>query len=628
MIFLNPIGLSLLGLAPLIVLLYLRRIRRRELPASTLLFWQRALGEQRRTAFFGRLRQWLSLVLHLVILLLLALALARPEFTGLSLTGDSTLIVLDTRARMQATEADGATRFEKARTAAKVIAARARDGAGVGIIAIGRRPQVVAGLSGDPGSLLPALDALAATDTGGDVAEALALAEQLLLSRPGGRRIVVLSDGQELPAVAQESGIRLENVSLATPRDNVAITRFAARPELVSPQTAALLLEIAYFGEGEAEGNVEITLDGRLIDVRPFKLGPGERKADLFPSLPGSERGELTARLVPSPQTTDALALDNTAYAILPTPKPIRVLLVTEENWFLEKLLAADRSLRFELLTPDAFQPEMARAFDVVIYDRVAPPPIGSLEGNALLIAANPLLENRGELTSPPVTDTLPESPLLRLVEWPQPTVFTAIRWMDGGGEEPRLAQLREEGWKVTMPIRSFEHPLVLTAERTGQRLVAFAFDFSKSDLPLRVAFPLLISNTLGWLAAPEPLPPATFAAGSTITLRPGEGVTPPEGVSLPPLNPSRPVLQPVRNGFYRVDEAEGRSPRWLAVNTWDEAEANLRLARPGGSGGDAPLPIAGAASFLVQPLWRWLVLAAFVLLLFEWWFFHRRRTE
>ncbi len=628
MIFLNPLGLFLLGLAPVIVLLYLRRVRRRELPASTLLFWQRALGEQRRTAFFGRLRQWLSLLLHLIILLLLALALARPEFSGLSLTGESTLVVLDTRARMQAVEENGATRFEKARTAAKVIAARARDGAQVGIIAIGKTPQVIAGLSSDPATLAPALDTVAATDTGGDPAEALALAEQLLASQPGQRRIILLSDGQEVPTPPENSHIRLENVSLATPRDNVAITRFAARPELVSPQTAALLLEIAQFGEGEAEGNVEITLDGKLIDVRPFKLKPGERKADLFPSLPGSERGELTARLVLSPQTADALPLDNVAYAILPTARPIRVLLVTEENWFLEKLLAADRALRFEFLTPDAFQPEMARAFDVVIYDRVAPPPLESLEGNALLIAVNPLFEDYGALTSPPVTDTVPESPLLRLVEWPQPTIFAAIQWIKNGEEDPQLVKLRKDGWKVTLPIRSFEHPLVVTAERSGQRLVAFAFDLSRSDLPLRVAFPLLISNTLGWLASPETPPPATFAAGSTVALQPGEKVTPPEGVRLAPVSLSRPVLQPVRNGFYRVEAPETKSQRWLAVNTWDDAEANLRLARSDGSGVDSPIPLAGAPSFLIQPLWHWLVLAAFFLLLFEWWFFHRRRTE
>ena len=48
---------------------------------------------------------------------------------------------------------------------------------------------------------------------------------------------------------------------------------------------------------------------------------------------------------------------------------------------------------------------------------------------------------------------------------------------------------------------RSFDEPLVIAAQKGERRWVAWSFDLLDSDLPIRVAFPLMISNTLQWLA-------------------------------------------------------------------------------------------------------------------------------
>ncbi len=618
MTLLNPLGLLLLSLAPVVVLLYLRRVRRREVSVPTLLFWQRALGEQRRTAFLGRLRQWLSLLLHLLILLLLTLAVARPEWGKSPLSGQSTVILLDTRARMQATLPEGGSRFEAARRHARALAATAREGNEIALLAIGARPEVLAPMSAEPLYLLEALEAATPGESGGEIGEALTLARHLLATRPVGHRLVVLSDGGQLP-----SSEEVEIMAGAGPLDNVAITGFAARSEPASPQTAALLLELANFSAQESAGQVEIEVDGKLLDVRPFTLAPGERKSDFFASLPGAAPGKLVARLALAQGTPDALALDNTAYTLLPTPRPPRVLLVSEGNWFLEKLLTADRSIRFELLTLDGFRPEMARAFDVVIHDHDALPPLEELTGPTLVIRSNPFAGESGKLANPPVTDVDAGNPLLRLVHWSHPTLFEATQLAPEGLDSERFHQLRAEGWSFHAPIRSFEHPLVLTAERGEQRLAVIAFDLTQSDLPLRVAFPLLISNTLQWLHSPRPTPPSALRAGETLVLPAGSQVTGPDGAAVA-LSPQRPLLQPRHNGFYSVS-SDGEE-RWLAVNTGSEAESDLRIT-PAANALPAPT-LAGVPPFLVRPPWQWLTLAALLLLFLEWWLFHRRRTE
>jgi hypothetical protein len=61
-------------------------------------------------------------------------------------------------------------------------------------------------------------------------------------------------------------------------------------------------------------------------------------------------------------------------------------------------------------------------------------------------------------------------------------------------------------------------------------------------------------------------------------------------------------------------------------VNTFSEAESDLRAATESGSG-LARAPVA-SSGFRGLPIWQWLALAAFVLLTAEWWLFHRRKTE
>jgi len=632
MTFLNPIGWLFLALAPVLVLLYLRRIRRRVTTFSTLMFWRRALGESMHRTWYGRLRQWFSLLLHLLILGLGVLALVRPEPKGpgqLAPAAHSTVLVLDARARMQAVEPGGESRFAKALKLVRQTAALAREGAGVALLVARPAPEVISPFCTDPAALAERLAGLTATDAGGDLAPTLALARELARTAPGKCRILLITDASE-PVRGE-----VETVGVGSSLENVAITRFSARSQIASPQTADLLLEVANFGRSAVHGNVEISSDGTLLDVKPFELGPGARKTEVFPAVPREGSGRLTAHL----DVNDALALDNTAYALLPRDEPCRVLLVTKGNWFLEKLLASDPTVHFDLLSPDAFQPEMGRSFDAVIYDNVAGETglktLDAVAGNALFIKASPM-GNTGSLDRPPVSDTDADSPLLRLVQWHDVTFLRADRLAI-----PALAD-----WKFDAPLRSVDCPLIVAgrrlagakpnvsgaAAREEQRVVVFAFDVADSDLPLRVAFPLLISNTVHWLAQTESETQGMAECGYAVTLAPGESAQPAPDSLAGGRKTARGIggsFQPLRNGFYRVDQtgAAAESHRWLAVNTANDAESNLQSANaaPPTGRGFVPKTLGGIGS---GAIWQWFALAALVLLTAEWWLFHWRRTE
>ena len=372
MTLLNPLALAFAALVPLIVALYLLKLRRQPARVSTLMFWQRVTADNRRRALFQRLRQVLSLLLHLLIFGLLLFALARPElraFRGAE-AGLSTVVIVDARARMQAREPGGGTRFDRLRRAAAGYLRRASPRQPVTLLAEdGPAPRVVVGTTGDNRALLDGLDTLRPTDAGGRIEDAVALADTLLAGHPGGRRIVLLTDHRpEFPAALAHSGAvetPLIDEDANPPRENVGITRLAARALPNGPETDEVFVEIENFGARRQSGNVELSFEGRLLDVKPFDLAAGERRADVYPALAArtgvaNARGWLTAKLTLDDKSADAFPLDDVAYAVVPPPRPARVLLVTTGNWFLESLLRADDQIQFDQLIPDVFQPAQA----------------------------------------------------------------------------------------------------------------------------------------------------------------------------------------------------------------------------------------------------------------------------
>ena len=228
MTLLNPAALAFLALVPLIVLLYLLKLRRQPARVSTLMFWQRVAADNRRRALFQRLRQILSLLLHLLIFGLLLGALARPEgraFRGAE-AGLSTVVVLDARARMQArTGGGGATRFDQARRIAEGYLRRASPRQPVALLVAESAPRVLVGLTGEERSLLAGLDGIRPTDAGGRIEDAVDLARGLLASRAGGHRVVVVTD-RALANTARSAEIETHLIPATGdgPRENVGIT--------------------------------------------------------------------------------------------------------------------------------------------------------------------------------------------------------------------------------------------------------------------------------------------------------------------------------------------------------------------------------------------------------------------
>jgi hypothetical protein len=605
--FLFPAAFFLGSLALPILVLYLRRPSRRMLEFSSLLFWQRVLEREPHRKFLGRLRNPLSLILQLMILLLLLLALARPQESS-SHSHRSTVVVLDMRARMQAPGI-----FQEALLAAQDVVSRLGPHDEVAILGMEGAPRIISSFSSDGKELRRKLSSLEPSDAGGNLDEALVLARRLLDAKPGEKRLIVIGDRK---APASDDA---EQITVGKPTDNLAVLTLAQRPLPASPQSAELMVRLGNFSRNASNAELELSLDGKPFDLQRFALGPGEQR-DLSTVIPkemlASGNGFLVARLT----SEDALKFDNSARAVLPTGQQLRVLLVGEDDPFLENALKADPSIAVEILRPESWRSTLGAGFDVVAFDNWLPAGLAfeRLGSEPSLFFGRTPFNLAGEQIAPDFLEpSESNSPLLWNVELGDIRLTKA----------EKFTVPADGRWRTSIPMRSAGEPMVMALEGPGNaRVVAIAFAVADSNFPLRVGFPLFVSNVIHWLAERRARSEAMLKAGGTFFPKDGEEIRKDplaqEQVAgeTEPAPSSQTPFTVRKNGFYEVRGSTGS--HWLAVNTSDAAESDLRVAERQSE----VLPFTRSWAAL-QP-WRWLALAALILLMIEWCLHHRRVTE
>ena len=219
-----------------ITVLYLLRMRRRQIVVPFAALWERVTRESESRRLWRKLRRLLSWLLQMVVLALVCLALGDPRPEVWLRDPVSLAIVVDSSASMAGPSPDepDTTRLDLARRRAEqeLLALGPADRAVV--IGASEEVSVVSPLSGDPVSLVAGLQRLRPRDGEADLGRALALAAHAIGERPG-PRILVLTDGALDPAgvdalrACTEGPIACEVARVGGPADNVAITAFAAR---------------------------------------------------------------------------------------------------------------------------------------------------------------------------------------------------------------------------------------------------------------------------------------------------------------------------------------------------------------------------------------------------------------
>src|SRR6185312_17269169 len=168
--------------------------------------------------------------------------------------------------------------------------------------------------------------------------------------------IVLVSDGafpeQQLGQVAWDAsgktlaavdltGIDVRYLPVGHRSDNVGIVAFNVRRYIANKAAYEVYIEIQNFGQEPAHRELTLYNGQTAVDTRQLDLAPGQHIRQIYEKIPGGEDNRLRAALRPLDVAggSDPFALDDTAYALLPARKRQKVLMVTQDNLFLEGAL-------------------------------------------------------------------------------------------------------------------------------------------------------------------------------------------------------------------------------------------------------------------------------------------------
>ena len=612
-----PAALVALLAIPLLIALHLLRPRRRRVVLSTTTLWHEALKDREPRVGLRTLLRNLSLLLLLASALALALALAGPQWLTRASGRADTVLVLDVSASMKTRSGSGRTRFDLALAeAANIVDGLPREGRML-VMTSGHKALLRTGFEADRDALRRALAQIRPGDEAGRPREALALALSLLRGRGEGR-IYFLTDGAFDPGVDPGSPQVVFRV-VGGPARNVAITRFDFRQELAAEDRFQVLMTVRNYTDAAVVVPASVSLDERVLFRRSLALA-ARAEETLVLAFAGHARGQATGRI----EVDDDLAADNQAFAAVNAEDPLRVLLFTRGNFYLESVLEAMPGL--ELVQRDWSPAEdiarLALNYDVVVFDGVAAPQLPP--GNFLLVnAVAPGLpfSDSGRLVRP---GTLVRGPSALMGD----ADLTAVRI-----DQARRVVIDKPAPGLQRLIWSKETDLALALLDDRRKLVYLGFDLARSNFPLQAAFPLFFTRSLEWLRPRgDGFVSTHMAAGSTRTIALPASETRvimrmPSGKSETLEAEGSPLLFDATANAGIYEYTVGDVSRYFAVSLTDarESDVNSRWAPIGRHEETRP---AGNTAQALVPLWPQLLVLALILLALEWFVWTRSRAN
>lgn len=608
-----------------ITVLYILKLRKRriEVPFSPL--WQQVLQEQRSANdLFKRLRRFLSWLLYMAIAAALLLALLDPHPETTAVEGRSLVLLIDSSASMGATDVSGAVdRLDLAKRKVREILTTVGPDDRVMLVTFNEQIRPISPFVKEVQLLEPMLAKIEVTATGTSYREAVEFAVNALRDVKNGE-VIVFSDGAGQTQIegASELGgdwlpddLQIRHVRVGEASGNLAVTSFNVRRYVSNKLDYELFVSLRSYFERPVEAEIEIWADGQLVDTKPVSLEAMGVHQGYYPSQAvAGERLEARVRLT-TRDARDVLPVDDRAYALLPPVRKVRVQLVTDGNLYLEGPLLLNPNLDVTRVAPAAY--DASQVFDVTVFDRVALEP--GKTPNLLYLAPN------GEF-SPWVVQRTAADPIIERIQRGHPL----LRWISLKDINIGVADV----WKLAATdtvVAASESgvPILVTRREDTRSIVGISFDIRNSDLPLRVAFPVLLINAIDWFMRDDGTLVESYKTGETWAVPiASEGlaqVTSPTGdVGEVPIFERRAVFFGDVPGFYTL-RSEGQA-QVIAGNMADMAESSILPAdlifgeRPVVE----PAPLIG---FSQREPWVWLVLLALGLLLVEWWTYNRRIT-
>lgn len=552
------------------------------------------------------------------------------------------------------------------------------------VIAFGSSAEVRQAFTTDKGALRAAIMGIEPVDTPTSLREAAALVQaqaprqiyvdqdnqNIVHDRPPGRvgTIHVWSDGR-IPdageiAFGPEDEVKFYAVGTSD-AVNVGITSLRAQRAYNDPNELSIFVGLSSTDRKPREVDVELLIDGvpnRIESVwmngaSPPAVEAGREGATIgrwTPSTGGvifrmtrPAGGILSVRIRLRGEMPDVLETDDTAWVVVPPAKLMSVAVVTRGNLFIRDALAALPLAKLDVFSPEQFQAALdggrTGEYDAVVLDRWLPKAPSDTEplppGRFLIIGAVPqgprALIDRGEIDRPSVPMTWSrDHPVLRPISLDNLVIFKSRLVESGAMSSVRVLATADTG------------PMLVEMATAEVLALVVPFDALESNWVFNVSWVIFLgsavqylgeagSTGVGRMVQPGQILSDRLPAGAAnvrVAL-PGGGDT-----NLLPAPDGRVVFGPVlKSGVYMLSwqgaagatdvESGGRVRRAFAANLLDAVESDIPVheslvtASHEASSQESQSP----SGRIRRDIWPWLLVAALVVMVLEWFVYNRK---
>lgn len=373
---------------PGIVLLYLLKQKVNNQKISALNLWKEAFENIQASTPWEKFRNNILMYMQIAALVLLIIALMSPYIKGKGKGYANVLILIDNSASMSGMYTEDETKLETAKEQAADYV-NSDDGARFTVLSASATAGLEISGSGDKKRVIDAIENIEATDTAGSLEPGISMVQSFIAAWDS-YRVIAFTDSS-----ANVQDIDCEVIDLSVEGNNGALQSLS---HTVSIDGAVkVMARVDNYGKDSLSTDVNLYIGKKLYDIQNVTVKPGESGAVYFKDIPKGKYNSIiagnTPYLMAEINSRDMLAGDNTVYDILNSENDEKILLVTEQNTFLEKALKLMGNHTVEKVPPEDSEVADTDEYSLVVYDSILP---GSLPGKGNVIFINPPVTGPG----------------------------------------------------------------------------------------------------------------------------------------------------------------------------------------------------------------------------------------
>lgn len=549
--FTNLWPLFLLLTIPPVIMLYILKRKYKEEVISSSLLWKEVYKNTRANTPWEKFKKNIMLLLQIIIILSIILALMSPFISIGGKSYKNVIMVIDNTASMNTIYDDSNSRLEQGKALAKEYLNSTKDSTNTYIISYDGASNLL--LNGDfnKSNAASIIDKISASYSSGDISDVVSFVKAIGDGIGEEYEVLIFTDKQA--AISDINGriVYLGNSGLNGSLDNVSHKFVDDKVKVIA--------NVTNNGNSLYEGDFSLYNGEELAAVQGVTLQVGESKTLSF-ELDSLNSDYLKSEL----SRKDILMEDNTYYHVVNENKVKKILLVTDENVFLEKAFGIIENTEV-YKTNDVNNITENDEYDLYVFDNKMPE-VMPKKGSILFI--NP---NSNEFFNVLEGEEIGEATAVKgsVSSYLEDTQFTLSEY-----------NIIETPYYGTNILTIDDNSIGFKGELNDRKIAALSFDLHSTDFALKKEFPILIYELGEELISTGMVYSNNFKAGEKIVVKSSDfeneiNVTYPNG-DIKDLKSGEEVKGELALGIYKINQNNNSESFSVNFPTLSESDTSV----------------------------------------------------